>query len=97
MLALPHSLGLQLDFLPITNNTMKVSPFLGLLPTAALAQQLSSVAFFAKDQATALKESVERAMEYSLRTNAANRTTPVVSKKLVKSRVDLRSMGRKRV
>ena len=54
MLALPHSLELQLDFLPITNNTMKVSPFLGLLPTAALAQQLSSVAFFAKEKAELL-------------------------------------------
>jgi hypothetical protein len=29
---------------------MKVSPFIGLLPTAALAQQLSSVAFFAKEK-----------------------------------------------
>jgi hypothetical protein len=47
-------LELQLDFLPITNNTMKVSPFLGLLPTAALAQQLSIVAFFAKEKAELL-------------------------------------------
>jgi murein tripeptide amidase MpaA len=55
VLAFSYLPELQLDFSSIVNIIiMKVSPFLGLLPTAALAQQLSSVAFFAKEKAQLL-------------------------------------------